>query len=96
MARGLDEVKTSVHAIVNQFLSIHTVLLLEVCVEACLNVFNNRLPAVEGRISFYSVNGTNRRLDGSSTCCHCSQSLRSLGCRPLLSAAARRFPQCLR
>jgi hypothetical protein len=47
MARGLDEVKTSVYAIVDQLLSVHAVFLLKVSIEARLDVFDNWFPAAK-------------------------------------------------
>ena len=42
---GLDEVETGVDAVVNDFLAVDPVLLLQVRVETRLNVLNDGLPA---------------------------------------------------
>ncbi len=59
MTCGLDEVKTGVDAVVNDFLPVDAVLLLEVRVEAGLNVLNDRLPARLERVSQNRRNRTN-------------------------------------
>jgi hypothetical protein len=46
VARRLDEVKASVNTVVDHLLTVHSVLLLEICIEASLDVFNDRFPAV--------------------------------------------------
>ena len=46
MTGRLDEVQTGVNAVVNDFLSVDAVLLLEIRVETRLNVLHDGLPAV--------------------------------------------------
>lgn len=46
MAGWLNEVKTGMNTVVNNFLPVYAVLLLQVGVEAALNVLNNGFPAV--------------------------------------------------
>jgi hypothetical protein len=46
MARRLDEVDAGVNTVINHFLTVDTVFLLEIRVEASLNIFNNWLPAI--------------------------------------------------
>lgn len=45
MTRGLDEVEACVHAVVDNFLPVYTVLLFQVRVEPGFNVLDNRFPA---------------------------------------------------
>lgn len=45
MSGGLDEVDTSVHSVVNKLEPVDTILLLEVGVEARLDVVDNWFPA---------------------------------------------------
>lgn len=47
VARGLDEVEASVNTVVNNFLPVDAVLLLQVRVETRFNILNNRLPATQ-------------------------------------------------
>ena len=47
MTSGLDEVKTRVYAVVNDFLPVDPVLLLEIRVETRLNVLHDGLPATD-------------------------------------------------
>jgi hypothetical protein len=46
MASGLDEVETSMYTVVNDFTPVDPVLLLEIRIEARLDVFNDRIPTV--------------------------------------------------
>lgn len=52
VAGGLDEVQAGVNAVVNDFLAVDPVFLLEVGVEAGLDVVHNRLPAGRERVSW--------------------------------------------
>lgn len=45
VARRLDEVEASVNTVINNFLPVDAVLLLQVGVETGFNVLNNGLPA---------------------------------------------------
>jgi hypothetical protein len=45
MTRGLDEIETSVNSVINHLLSVYTVFLLEIGVEAGLDVFDDGFPA---------------------------------------------------
>lgn len=47
MACGLDEVEASMDTVVDDLCSVDTVLLLQVGIEARLDVFDDRLPAGE-------------------------------------------------
>lgn len=47
VARGLDEVEASVNTVVNNFLPVDAVLLLQVRVETRFNILDNRLPATQ-------------------------------------------------
>ena len=46
MTGGLNEVETGVNAVVNDFLPVDAVLLLEIRVETRLNILHDGLPAV--------------------------------------------------
>lgn len=46
MTCRLNEVQTGVHAVINDFLSIYAILLLQVGIEARFNVLNNGFPTV--------------------------------------------------
>ena len=50
MACGLDEVEACMDAVVDDLASVDTVFLLQVGIEARLDVLNNGLPAVEGSV----------------------------------------------
>ena len=45
MTRRLNEVQTGVDTIVNDFLTVDLVLVLQILVESCLNVLNDWSPA---------------------------------------------------
>lgn len=49
MTSGLDEVQAGVNAVINNFLAVNPVLLLQVGVESRLDVIHNGLPAEETR-----------------------------------------------
>ena len=44
MTRWLNEIQACMHAVIDDFLSIDTVLLLQISIEARFNVLNNRFP----------------------------------------------------
>lgn len=45
MASGLDKVQAGVHAVVDNLLTVHAILLLQIRIKAGLDILNNRLPA---------------------------------------------------
>jgi hypothetical protein len=45
MTGGLDEVKTRVNTVVNDFLPIDTIFLFQIRIKSSLNIFNNGFPA---------------------------------------------------
>ncbi len=49
MSSWLDEVEARVNAVVDDFLPVHTILLLQVGVKATLNVLDDGFPAVRKR-----------------------------------------------
>jgi hypothetical protein len=89
----LNEVETCVHAVVNDLNSIDTVFLLEIRIEARLDVLDDGFPAGSRvcELANASQQGGQRRL----TCHHCSQSHQSQGCRRRLNEAERRSPRYL-
>lgn len=46
MASWLNKVEASMDTVVDQLLSVHAVFLLKVGIEACLDIFDDGLPAV--------------------------------------------------
>ena len=75
---GLDKIKTSVYAVVDDLLTVYPVLLLQVGVEASLNVLDDRLPAMGMRISHVRI----EILDLPITFRRYSQNHRNRACPP--------------
>jgi hypothetical protein len=56
MTGGLDEVKTRVNAIVNDFLPVDTIFLFQVRIKPSVNIFDNGFPAIDD-VKLFRVQG---------------------------------------